>query len=114
MIHLSREKEKLTDMPTGQSVEATPKLRVPLPQIYLGVCPLTQPNQDQREVIGNRLVNCYFLMLSVPPRLLLHICLVSQPSLQKLLPPLMQSLPWGFCQHLGGGSLELLDYKLTY
>lgn len=101
-------------MPTGQPVEATPKLRVPLPQIYLGVCQLTQPNQDQHEVIGNRLVNCYFLIPSVPPRLLLHICLVSQSSLHQLLPSLPQSLPWGFCLSLGGGSLELFDYELTY
>lgn len=87
----------------------TPKLRVPLPQIYLGVCQLTQPNQDQHEVIGHGLVNCYFLIPSVPPGLLLHICLVSQPVLHQRLPSLMQSLPWGFCQSLGGGSLGLLD-----
>lgn len=90
-------------MPTGQSAEATPKLRVPLPQIYLGVCQLTQPDQDQHEIIGNHLVTGYFLILSVPPRLLLHFCLLSQPSLHQLLPSLLQSLPWGFLPESGRG-----------
>lgn len=57
-------KKKPTDLPAGQSVEVIPNLRFFLAQIYLGVCPSTQSNQDKMVTPGipqSPPVFCFYL-----------------------------------------------------